>query len=72
MLKKKDTFNHELKDRLVDGGVEWLDAEATLAVELARDNHKRLPWAEIGAAVRELTKDLDDVQLAKAYCRSIA
>ena len=61
-LKKRD-----LIDELLQHGPNYLKARSISIVNSARNKHQKIPYAEIGEALRLATADLTDEQLGKLF-----
>lgn len=76
-VKLWDDGSSELKkrglvDKILQHGPECLKARSVSLVENARNRHKKIPYAEIGEALRYVSADLTNEQLGKLFLENNA
>lgn len=58
-----------LVDELLQHGPDYLKARSISVVNSARNKHQKIPWAEIGEALRYAAADMTNEQLGKIFLK---
>lgn len=58
-----------LVDKLLEYGPEFLKARSISIVINARNRHQKIPYADIGEALRLIASDLSNEQLGKIFLK---